>query len=127
MKLNDAVARLERAGDENSRMWVKIGEAIDELALALVKLYPQTNYRHDLPRGFKFEHFESDHYSMSWDIFGVLGTHVLTDAVKKPSNVLKFCDELKKGLLDEISVIFETETNKLTEAVSSISEFIARM
>ena len=128
MKVNDAVARLVRAGDENSAMWRNIYEAIDELAITLAKYFPGGGVINCVARegriGVWFKHWPGCEYEI---IEGLIAEKVLSKNSKPREAVLAFCKLVSQGgLLDEISCGLERQTAEVEEAWKNLCKFSER-
>jgi len=120
MNLVDAIARLERAGEENSRQWQKLREAIDQSADLLAKIFPGGGYVTHLPSGYTFVHWQSKEYQLK-KMDGSKELFCLTRDHKDVISMVAFSKEIHAGLLDEIrqclennSAFLESTTAKLT-------------
>lgn len=126
MKINDAVARLVRAGDENSAMWKKIGAAIDELGAELAKYFPGGGEQNELPRNVIFQHWPSGEYHLEFTTRSGLRGSIMRGSKKYHEFVLDFCKEVAGGWLDEVSAILEKDNNALTRAGWNIRKFTTK-
>lgn len=134
MRLNDAIARLNRAGDENSRTTQKLFDAAKEVATLIENSVP-INAR--LPRGYVVRELrsnvgyasflESPHCNNDGDTFFIDGFegylhndfHV---RVRKPSRniIMQFASDIADGWLDEVAAWLEDRSVKSAEATATL-------
>lgn len=127
MKINDAVARLVRAGDDNSAMWQKLHEAIDEIAKTLAKYFPGGGAMNCIAKqgdvAVWFQHWPSGEYTINMGIANPYSS--LTRDSKGRESVLDFCRMVTRhGLLDKISKKLEEQTSELTKGYEGVAKFI---
>ncbi len=117
MKVNDAVSRLVRAGDENSAMWEKIREAIDEFVKTLIHCFPEQSSYHRLPKGYMFIHQSDGDYELS-------GFEAkITSTIKNRQEILAFAKHIQNGLLHEIVDQLDNEAQFLDKTTSALKNF----
>mgnify|MGYP001610085193 CR=1 FL=1 len=118
MKLNDAVARLNRAGDNNSRAWQKLREAVDELATRLAGVLPGGGEKTSLPGGYTFAHWPSKQYRLERRDSSV----VLTKEAKDRRFLLEFCQDIHSGLLERIAGFLEDQSGFLESTTERLNQ-----
>ena len=117
MKLIDAVARLERAGESNAKMWQKLHVAIDEFATFLAGVLPGGQAT-ELPRGYSFQSWPSGDYQirrcndLKFD---------LTRTCKHPDAMIYFCEDIHNGWVTELIGFLERRSQMLMKAAASLT------
>ncbi len=147
MSIIDSLKRLERAGEENSRMTQKLKNAAQEVAKKIIEEVPAGI---ELPRGYKvtkciypdahnyidpndgwdwcLKTKKSSGYTMDdrWYVFGVNQKgHTSSPNYEglEPANretCLQFAKDISEGLLDEIAEVLE---KRAEESKKAIEEF----
>ena len=126
MRTENAIARLMRAGDRNSRMWKKIEESIDDLAAWLGSVLPGGAYPNALPRNYTFQHFTSGEYEFFKPSLLGHSQVVLNKANKSRDDIARFCEEIETGFLNELEQMLEKQSDELEKAAGKILEFVLK-
>ena len=123
MKINDAVARLVRAGDRNSKAWQKINEAIDEFARWLGTILPSGGEETPLPRSYFFCHWSSGEYKLIRIRSGEQCISICGGGPAKSHgthDVLRFCEDVQSGFLTEVEEYLDRQSEGLESATVSL-------
>ena len=126
MELAQSIARLMRAGDENSKIHQKLREAVDGLARHLAMILPQTSCM--LPRSYYFAWWPSGEYELGkcddTQYKNILWK--LTQNQKDRETLFVLADDIATGWLDEVSAVLELEIALLTQAITKLNQFSNR-
>ena len=146
----DAVKRLQKSGEENSRMTEKLKESADQVARLIIDQCPPEL---DLPRSYRvvqckywnsYMHIDPDdcwEWCLRTPVFfdqdGERTYYVLDVETRgsdpnsfksyTPANrkaCFHFCKDISEGLLDEISEFLENRTKKAEQAIEQLEKVL---
>lgn len=120
--LINALARLERAGAENSKATAKLHEAIKVIAAQIKDSVPSNT---DLPRGYQVYSSNTAYYlGKQGDFIEPYGERdwIKIDWSQSRKASLQFAKDVADGLLDEIAAWLEERAAKATEMTTVLEQ-----
>jgi len=135
LKPKDALERLLHAGDERSRMWEKLREAVHAIAAAFLRVF----YRDNVSTGgieievrgkAKFFFNSLRMWSFSWPMRPEMSRSFwlsVSQDTSEPRNLLQFAEAVRGGLLDQFAEKLETEAREATEAVGTLESALDKL